>query len=543
MNVWTIVQLIGGLGVFIYGMKIMAESLEKAAGDKLRRGLEVLTTNRFAGAGVGCGITALIQSSSATTVMVVGFVNAGLMTLLQASGVIMGANIGTTVTAWIISIDLKDIAPLFVFLGVIMMFFFKKRSVKRVGGIMLGFGILFIGLDMMSGAMKPLRDMESFQNFLVSFEDPIIGILLGMLVTVIIQSSSATTAILISMAAVDAIALPAAVYVIFGSNIGTCITAILASIGANKTAKKAAVIHLLFNVIGVTVFAILIQFVPIIDWIPIIAQKIGDGSVKLQIALLHTIFNVFALLLMIWYPQVLIKISNLVIRGEEDVKKQKRFQYIGDKLLDTPSIAMGQVIKEVTRMAELAHENYDLSMQALMELDETKADQVFENEKVVNFLNHAVTDYLAKLSAMELAAHDADMAADLFHIISDLERISDHAENIAEYAINRIDNKIPFTPDAEEEINAMNAEVMKALDKCVKAFENNDKSLANEVIEIEKVVDKYEWDLKNNHVTRIAKGKCTAAAGMIFTDLITNLERVSDHATNIAHYVTQSDYR
>lgn len=545
MDIKMIIQLIGGLGLFIYGMKVMAENLEKAAGDKLRRGLEVLTTNRFAGAGVGCGVTMLIQSSSATTVMVVGFVNAGLMTLLQASGVIMGANIGTTITAWIISIDLKEIAPLFVLVGVIMMFFFKKRSIKRVGGILLGFGVLFVGLDLMSSAMKPLSELESFQKFLVSFENPIIGILLGILVTMVIQSSSATTAILISMAAVSAINLPEAVYVIFGSNIGTCITAILASIGANKTAKKAAVIHLAFNVIGVLAFAVLIQFLPIVQWIPSIARWISGGgeSVQLQIAIFHTIFNIFALLLMIWYPQILIKISNFVIRGEDDASKQKRFQYIGDKLLDTPSIAMGQVIKEVSRMAKLAYENYALSMQAFVEMDENKANVVFENEKLVNYLNHAITDYLAKLTALELASHDAEMAADLFHIISDIERISDHAENIAEYAINRIDNKIPFTQEATEEIRMMHEEVMDALDKCVRSFENNDKALANEVIEIEKVVDRYEWDLKNSHVNRIAKGHCTAAAGMIFTDLVTNLERVSDHATNIAYYVTQSDYR
>ena len=223
--------------------------------------------------------------------------------------------------------------------------------------------------------------------------------------------------------------------------------------------------------------------------------------------------------------------------------KQKRFQYIGDKLLDTPSIAMGQVVKEVTRMAKIAHENYAISMEAFTEMNEDKANTVFENEKLVNFLNHAITDYLAKLTAMELASHDADMAADLFHIISDIERISDHAENIAEYAINRIDNKIPFTHNAAEELRMMHEEVMKALDKCVIAFENNDKAMADEVIEIEKIVDEYEWDLKNSHVNRIANGHCTAAAGMIFTDLVTNLERVSDHATNIAYYVTQSDYR
>lgn len=538
MNIMMIIQLIGGLGLFIYGMKLMAESLEKTAGNKLRRWLEVLTTNRFAGALAGFGVTGLIQSSSATTVLVVGFVNAGLMTLMQASGVMMGACVGTTITAWIISIDLKDIAPLFVFAGVIMMFFFKKRSIKKIGGILLGFGILFVGMDMMSSAMKPLRAMESFQSFMVSFENPILGILIGALVTLVIQSSSATIGILAGLAMAGVIELPAAVYIIFGANIGTCITALLASIGANKTAKRAAVIHLLFNAFGVIAFALVIRFVPVVDWISGITPK-----VETQIALFHTIFNLFAVLLMIWYPQLLINISKQIVRGEDDMGRQKRFQYIGEKLLDTPSIAIGQTLKEVGRMAEIAKENYEMSMESLMEMDETKANTVLEQEKLVNFLNHEITSYLAQLSALELASHDALMIADLFHIVSDIERISDHAENIAEYAITRIDDKIPFTEDAVAEINEMNNYVVAALENCVLAFENNDKALADEVIRIEKIVDRYELNLKNSHVVRISKGKCTARSGMIFTDLITNLERVSDHATNIAYYVTQSDYR
>ena len=538
MDILTIFQLIGGLGLFLFGMKLMAESLEKSAGNKLRRGLEVLTTNRFAGAGVGFGVTALIQSSSATTVMVVGFVNAGLMTLMQASGVMMGACVGTTVTAWIISIDLKEIAPLFVFAGVVMMFFFKKRSVKKLGGIVLGFGILFVGMDLMSSAMEPLREMESFQNFLISFRTPIIGILIGTIVTMIIQSSSATIGILAGLAMAGAITLDSAVYVILGANIGTCITAIISSIGASKMAKRAAITHLLFHTIGVLVFAPIVRFLPVVDWISASIDK-----VETQIAVFHTLFNVASLLLMIWYPQLLIKLSKLIIRGEDEMDSQRRFQYIGEKLLDTPSIAVGQCVKEVARMAEIAKTNYELSMDAFLNLDETKINTVLEQEKTVNFLNHEITNYMAQLSALELTAKDALLTADMFHIVNDLERISDHAENIVEYALTRIDDRIPFTDDAIAEIKEMNSYVVAALENCVMCFENNDKALADEVIRIEKIVDQYEWDLKENHVQRISKGKCTAAAGMIFTDLITNLERVSDHATNIAYYVTQSDYR
>ena len=538
MDIWMFVQLIGGLGLFLYGMKLMSESLERTAGGKMRRGLEVLTTNRFAGAGVGFGVTALIQSSSATTVMVVGFVNAGLMTLMQASGVIMGANIGTTVTAWIISIDIKDIAPIFVFAGVLMMFFSKRRTIKRIGGIVLGFGILFVGMSLMSEAMKPMRELEAFSNLVATFENPIIGILIGLVITVAIQSSSATTAILVSMAIAGAISLPQAVYVIFGSNIGTCITAILASIGASKTAKRASMIHLLFNVFGVIFFAVVIQFVPIVDWL------VGTGlHVQTQIALFHTIFNVFALAVMIWYPQILIKISYLLIRGEDAISVQKRFKYIGEKILDTPSIAVSQAVKEVGRMAELAQENFNLAIEALLNLDEKNIAKVVNQEQVVNYLNHEITGYLAKLSALELSTNDALMVADLFHIVNDIERISDHAENITEYTNVRIDEKVPFSEDAIDEIKMMSSEVSLAIEKCVIAFEQNDKQKAEEVIQIEKIVDQYEEDLKNSHIQRVSTGACEPRSGMIFTDLVTDLERVSDHATNIAYYVSKSKYR
>ncbi|MBT7122538.1 MAG: Na/Pi cotransporter family protein, partial [Clostridia bacterium] len=285
-------------------------------------------------------------------------------------------------------------------------------------------------------------------------------------------------------------------------------------------------------------FAIIIQFVPIVDWL--VASGMG---VRTQIAVFHTAINVFALLVLIWTPQFMIKLAKLIVRGEDDTQEQKRFKYIGAKMLDTPSIAVGQSLREVGRMAEMAKENYEQSMQSLLELDETKATKVLEQEQVVNFLNHEITDYLARLSALELATKDALIVADLFHIVNDIERISDHAENIAEYTMMRIDEKVPFTKDAVAEISEMNGYVLQALEDCVLAFENNDDELAQEVIRIEKIVDDFEEQLKQSHVKRIAKGKCTARASMIFSDLITNLERVSDHATNIAYYVLKSDYR
>ena len=537
MDIWSVVQLLGGLGLFLYGMKLMAESLEKAAGSKLRRGLEVLTTNRFAGAALGCGVTTIIQSSSATTVMVVGFVNAGLMTLMQAAGVMMGANVGTTITAWIVGIKMTDFAPLFVFIGIVMMFL-NKRSIKRIGGIVLGFGVIFVGMDMMTEAMAPLKDMLWFQNLLVSFQHPLIGILVGMLVTVLIQSSSATTGILVGLALAGVITFESAVYVLLGTNMGTCITALLSSIGASKTARRAALFHLFFNVFGVVLFAVLLEVLPIVAWIKSLVPE-----VQTQIALFHTIFNSVTLLILIWYPQVLIKLTGLIIRGEDEMVKKRRFQYIGEKLLETPSIAISQTIKEVGRMAEIARENYELAIQAFLGPDESKVATILEQEQLVNYLNHEITSFLARVTAQELSVGDASIAADLFHIINDIERISDHAENFAEYATSRIDDKIAFTDDAIDEIKEMHRYVSQALTDCVLAFQNNDKMLADEVIRVEKIVDEYEGNLKNNHVTRIAKGICSARAGMIFTDLVTNLERVSDHATNIAYYVTQGNYR
>lgn len=537
MDIMSIIQLLGGLGLFLYGMKLMAESLEKAAGNKLRRGLEVLTTNRFAGAALGCGVTTIIQSSSATTVMVVGFVNAGLMTLMQAAGVMMGANVGTTITAWIVGIKMTDIAPIFVLIGIIMMFI-NKRSVKRIGGIVLGFGVIFVGMEMMTVSMAPLKDMPAFQNLLVSFQHPLIGILVGMLVTMLIQSSSATTGILVGLALAGAISFESAVYVILGTNMGTCITALLSSIGASKTARRAALFHLFFNIFGVVLFAVLLQVLPIVAWIESLAPE-----VQTQIALFHTIFNSITLLILIWYPQPLIKLTGLIIRGEDEMVKKRRFQYIGEKLLETPSIAVSQTIKEVGRMADIARENYELAIQAFLGPDESKVPVVMEQEQLVNYLNHEITSYLARVTAQELSVGDASIAADLFHIINDIERISDHAENFAEYAASRVDDKIAFTDDAIAEIKEMHGYVSQALEDCVLALKNNDKLLADEVIRVEKIVDEYEGKLKNNHVARIAKGKCSARAGMLFADLVTNLERVSDHATNIAYYVTQNNYR
>ena len=544
--VFAVFKLLGGLGIFIYGMKIMSEGLQNTAGDRLRNGLEKVTKNRFMGLAVGAGITAVIQSSSATTVMVVGFVNAGVMSILQATPVLMGASIGTTVTAQIAALKLTKIAPLFLFVGVMIMMLGKKRTVKRVGEALAGFGILFMGLTIMSDAVKPLRELQAFSDFIVNFQSPFLGILFGTLFTAVIQSSSATMGILIALASEGLVTLDSSIYLIMGLNIGTCITAVLASIGTSKTAKRTAMVHLMFNVTGVVLFFILVRILPIVEWVKSFTGLLYSSSTsaadlaKAELANFHTLFNVTTALLLIGVPQVLIKIAEFIIPGKDDDKPQKKLKYItGASIIDTPTLALSQAIKEVKDMADLALANFNLSMKAFFEKDESVIEKVLEQEKIVNFYNHELTSFLAKLSAEELVASDSLLIADLFHVITDLERISDHAENFVEYATVRIDQKVDITDVANAELIAMRDNVTEALEKAIIAFEHADKQAAERVIEIEQLVDDQETAYKENHISRLTKGQCSPKASMIFTDLVTNLERVADHSTNIAYTVLE----
>ncbi len=544
--VFAVFKLLGGLGIFIYGMKIMSEGLQNTAGDRLRNGLEKVTKNRFMGLAVGTGITAVIQSSSATTVMVVGLVNAGMMTIVQATPVLMGASIGTTVTAQIAALKLTKIAPIILFIGVMVMMLGKKRAAKRVGEALAGFGILFMGLTIMGDAVKPLGEIQAVRDFIVNFQSPLIGILFGTIFTAIIQSSSATMGILLAMAGEGLVTLDSSIYLIMGLNIGTCITAILASIGTSRTAKRTAMVHLMFNVTGVVIFFILVRVLPVVQWVKDITAAmypkdiLPTDLVTSELANFHTIFNVVTALILIGAPQVLIKIAEFMVPGKDDGVPQKKLNYItGASIIDTPSLALTQAIKEVKDMADLALANFNMSLKAFFEKDEASIAKVLEQEKIVNFYNHELTAFLAKLSAEELVANDSLLIADLFHVITDLERISDHAENIVEYAEVRIEENVEITDIANLELTAMRNNVTEALEKAILAFENADRSAAAEVIEIEKLVDKQEIEYKDNHITRLTKGQCSPKASMIFTDLITNLERVADHSTNIAYKVLE----
>lgn len=533
MSIWDIFSLFGGLGLFLYGMKLMSDGLEAAAGNRLRRWLEVLTKNRFAGLAVGTGVTAVIQSSSATTVMVVGFVNAGLMSLSQAIGVCMGANIGTTITSQLLAFELSDIAPIILFLGIIMIMFIKNRTVQKIGQIVAGFGILFMGMSLMSSAMEPLKNWQPFIDLLAHFSNPLIGVLAGMLVTAIIQSSSATMGMLLALASSGIVTLDNSMYVILGLNIGTCITAVLASLGANKTAKRTAVVHVLFNLFGTALFLILINVLPLETWI----RNLSPGDVERQLANFHTIFNVVTTAILIWFPGLLIKLSSLIVRGEDKKAQQMQLKYLISATMDNPPVAVGLAIKEVGRMGQIAMQNFEYAMDGLISNDGSIMPHVKEQEAVVNYLDREITNFLANLSQEELSSSDSNIITSLFHLVMDIERISDHAENVAEFTDYFVENKITLSSAGKEEITLMISRVRDALEKAIHALNTGDMQAADEVIEIEKEVDELEIRLKNNHVERLANGTCNTRSSMIYTDLVTNLERVADHSTNIAYRV------
>lgn len=533
MTIYDIFSLLGGLAMFIYGMKLMSDGLEAAAGNKMRRWLEVLTKNRFAGVAVGAGVTIAVQSSSATTVMVIGFVNAGLMTLKQAVSICMGANIGTTVTAQILAFDFAKFAPLILFLGILMIMFIKNRSMKKVGQIVAGFGILFLGMEFMADSMSGLADWPPFVNVLASFQNPFIGILAGTLITAIMQASGATMAMLLALAGTGLVSLDNSMYVILGLNIGTCITAVLASLTANKTAKRTAVVHVFFNVIGAAIFLILMAVLPVRDFI----YMLSPGDVERQLANFHMLFNIVTTLILIWFPGLLIKISYLVVRGEDKSAQPKKLQYLHPSTLDNPPVAVGLAIREVGRMAGIARDNCVVAMESFLSKDERYIDEIEKEETVVNSLNHKITDFLAKLSQSELPSGDSMVVSSLFHIVMDVERISDHAENLAEFTMYEIENRIALSEEGKEEITQLMGKVRDALDNAVNALVNGDMDAAGRVIVLEQEVDDLEQAMRNSHVHRLAKGECNPKNSMVFADLITNLERVSDHATNIAYRV------
>lgn len=529
MTLSMTMALLGGLALFLYGMKLMGEGLEKAAGDRLKRLLEALTRNPLMGLLVGVVFTMIIQSSSATTVMVVGFVNAGLLDLMQATGVILGANIGTTVTAWIVAgFQATAFMPLILLIGVAMMMFLKKLKLQRIGQVVAGFGMLFVGMGMMSDAMKPLAESAEFARLMTAFSNPIMALLVGVAVTAIIQSSSASVGILEMLAIQGLVPLETSLYIIMGTNIGTCVTAMLSAVGATRTAKRAALIHLMFNVLGTLVVFILVSLLPVSTWIGHI------NGPALQIAVAHTSFKVFEVLCFVLLRKWLVKLVMILVPGEDKQGEGKSLKFLDDRILSTPPIAVAQICKEIERMGDIAIANLTRAMDAFFNKDSSLINEVEQNEDVVNYLNHEITRYMVAAAQLDLPASDVEQLGEMFHVVNDLERIGDHAENMAEYAKSRIDEEIPFSEDGLVELRDMLDKTVALFKLSMEAFHTRDQHLLPRVLVQEENIDDMEKTLQQSHVDRLTRGACTPRSGMIFSDMLSNLERVADHATNVA---------
>lgn len=529
MTLSMTMALLGGLALFLYGMKLMGEGLEKAAGDRLKRLLEALTRNPLMGLLVGVVFTMIIQSSSATTVMVVGFVNAGLLDLMQATGVILGANIGTTVTAWIVAgFQATAFMPLVLLIGVAMMMFLKKLKLQRIGQVVAGFGMLFVGMGMMSDAMKPLAESAEFTRLMTAFSNPIMALLVGVAVTAIIQSSSASVGILEMLAIQGLVPLETSLYIIMGTNIGTCVTAMLSAVGATRTAKRAALIHLMFNVLGTLVVFILVSLLPVSTWIGHI------NGPALQIAVAHTSFKVFEVLCFVLLRKWLVKLVMILVPGEDKQGEGKSLKFLDDRILSTPPIAVAQICKEIERMGDIAIANLTRAMDAFFNKDSSLINEVEQNEDVVNYLNHEITRYMVAAAQLDLPASDVEQLGEMFHVVNDLERIGDHAENMAEYAKSRIDEEIPFSEDGLAELRDMLDKTVALFKLSMEAFHTRDQHLLPRVLVQEENIDDMEKTLQQSHVDRLTRGACTPRSGMIFSDMLSNLERVADHATNVA---------
>lgn len=533
-----LLSLIGGLGLFLFGMKLMGEGLETVAGSRLKKLLEKITSHPLLGVLVGVVVTGAIQSSSATTVMVVGFLNAGLLKLEQAVYIIMGANIGTTVTSFLIGLNINDLALVALFVGVVLMMFFKKKLAQHIGMVVVGFGILFTGMNMMSGAMAPLKDIPWFRDLMASFSNPVLGILMGALLTAVIQSSSASVGILQALAASGAVNLGGVIYILFGQNIGTCVTAMLASVGTNRAGKRAAMIHLLFNVIGTLIFIPVTIFVPYVQWIEALT-----ADPKMQISYAHIVFNIVVTLLLLPFAKYLVKLAAKLVPGKDSEYEEMRLHYLDERILNTPSIAVAQVVKEVERMAQISRNNFNLSMETFFKPSPEKVQQIKQNEQVLNYLNHNITGYLVKIHALDLLEADSRLVGSLFHVVNDLERIGDHAENIEEYSQVLGDSRPPFSEDAMAEVQDMWNRTLKIVDESIRFFLKNepDQTVRDDIASQEEEIDELVVALREHHVQRLSKMECSPETGMIFVDILTDLERVSDHATNIMYAAFDAD--
>lgn len=535
-----VLGLIGGLGLFLYGMTLMSDSLEKAAGAKLRGILELFTKNRYVGIIVGVVFTAIIQSSSAATVMVVSFVNAGLMSLYQAIGVIYGANIGTTVTSQLVSFNLSQYAPVFIMAGVLMLMIFKNPTVKKAGEVVIGFGILFLGISTMSSSMGALKELPAIQNLFMSLDNRFFALLLGLVITAIVQSSSVTVSIVLLLAQQGLLPLKICFFIILGCNIGACMSAMLASLSGKKNAKRAALIHLLFNIIGSIIMAVILLIGS--DWIEALIMHISGGNLGRCVANTHTIFKVFQVIILMPFMSWIVKLTYLIVPGEDnDVEDEYEMKYIGDGDRLSSATAIPQVCSEISHMGEIAIGNLEKALDALLTKDDKAAKEVFEVEKRIDYMNKEITDYLVKANQISLPVGDRKKLGALFHVVSDIERVGDHAENIAEDVEKLIDMKEDINGMAGDEIRRMQEMTVKILHLSMDMFNLEDDSHLQEILDLENAIDAKERELQDLHVKCLTKGECSAQVGMMFSDLASNLERVADHATNIAFSILEED--
>ena len=534
MSLSTVFSMAAGLGLFLYGMHLMSKAIETVAGTRLRRILEIFTTNRFTGLVVGFVFTAVVQSSSACTAMVVSFVNAGLMNLYQAAGVIFGANIGTTVTSQLVSFNLSQYAPVILLAGVIVTMFTSRQRVKEWGEVIVGFGILFLGLSTMSSAMAVMKTEPLIVNTLRSLTNPVLATLMGLVITSVVQSSSVTVSIVLLLAQQDLLALPICLYIILGCNIGACSTALLASLSGKKDAKRAALIHFWFNVIGTILIYIILAFA--MDPVIRLIQSVSADNGRF-VANAHTLIKIFQVIVLFPFIKPIVKLASATVRGEDKkvgYRESYQLKFIGEKVVFNPATAVVEVVKELDRMASLASENLNRSMNALITLDEEDIEETYEVEKNINFLNHSITAYLVKINQSPLPIDDLKSIGALFHVVNDIERIGDHAENMADAARQRKENGATFSKQAQKELGEMLDMVNTIIQYAVEIFATSNERHVKDVEELEERIDAKERELQEKHIERLTRGECTPEAGMIFSDVVTGLERVADHATNIA---------
>ena len=539
MDIFSVFQMAGGLALFLYGMHVMGDGLEKQAGGKLKTILEKLTANPVKGFLLGAAVTAVIQSSSATTVMVVGFVNAGIMKLSQAIGIIMGANVGTTITSWILSLTglqgdsfwiqlLKptSFSPIIAFFGIILIMFSKKEGKKDLGSTLIGFAVLMFGIEQMSSAVEPLADVPEFTSILLLFSNPLLGVLCGAILTAVIQSSSASVGILQALSATGSVTYSSAIPIILGQNIGTCVTALISSIGANKNARRAAVVHLYFNLIGTGLFLAVFYLLNGFLHFSFYDQSID----RLGIAVVHTCFNLLSTLTLLPFTKLLEKLAYLTIR---DTANDENFQILDERFLASPAVAIHQCQKMAVSMARLAQSSLYQAIGLIGAYDEKIAHSIEEGEDQIDMYEDKLGTYLVRLSSKNLTMEESREISKLLHVIGDFERIGDHAVNILKSAKEMQVKKYVFSGQAQQEISIISSAIEEIVDLATNAFVKNDLYLASKVEPLEQVVDSLKDELRNRHVQRLQNGECTISNGFIFSDLITNYERVADHCSNI----------